>query len=178
MFAYLSCISICTSAGIYANLQVWTLKGRYKCPSSRAANVVAVRTLVGKGREKKRGTQIYFRSRIFLFSLQRRPSPAIMLKAANRTIGLTCTFILRFFVISSRARSDHPFWRILSPTRESRGLRQLNKLCNIHYIFLEKFTREIYEFNLLPFITVTFSTCTSIWYRHQSFKYLVKSLVL
>ncbi|KYQ57516.1 Innexin shaking-B [Trachymyrmex zeteki] len=64
-----------------------------------AANMITLSILVGKGKEKKRGTQIYFRSRIFLFSLQRRRSLAIMLKAANRTIGLTCAFILCFFII-------------------------------------------------------------------------------
>lgn len=60
---------VCISKWIYADLQVWASKERYKCPFSRAANVVARSILVGKGREKKRGTQIYFRSRIFLFSL-------------------------------------------------------------------------------------------------------------
>jgi len=33
--------SICISKEIYADLQVWTLKERYKCPFSRAAIVVA-----------------------------------------------------------------------------------------------------------------------------------------
>lgn len=95
--------------------------------------------LVGSREERRGEKQIYFRSHIFLFSFPRRRCLAIMLKAVNRrTIGLTCAFVLRFFVILSRARSDHPFW-IPTPVALAYKLRTLklfNELCRIFIAFL------------------------------------------
>lgn len=96
---------------------------RYICPSSRATNVVVFDPGWQGKREEERNTDLFSVTH-FPFLFTRRRSPAIMLKAANRTIGLTCAFIFRFFVISSRARSDHPFWRILS---------SIHKPCTLGY---------------------------------------------